>query len=689
MRLNNVRSDVGCVFPKDTRLGWILGNSNCALARQADKKAEALVNMAVLVEGQHYGLSSKGQLHDNKTRIFVKLTDSALKAIEEYLNIKASSSRHPSIQFLQSHGVLTVPSTRTSNGEHSFNFSLSSTADIEGPLGRYECVQQCGSRSLESLGSMQFKMHIHAKDDVYEATKHRMAVAEEESKKNCTKVIKASGPYVGRKVKVKKTNIVIPPKPSSPPYVKHSSSIGGKPNGLNGHIDIHPNGFHSQFNKVTPSIKSGNPEIMKKSYRERIIHLLAIRPYKKPELLARLMKDGIKEKDRKSLSSILTQVATMKDNTYTLAKHAWSEIQEEWPFYSDSDRQLLKRRLAQNVTPLCGGGDSPSNSQPSSSPTALQSLPQKRASPEPDRVPAKKQRISHFNNGNKPDVHNGQVSSSKPDFSSSKPDFNGYKSDSVATNGHHKNSDTHSSVSHGNSRFETNGYHSHNKGETNGYHSQSKGEANGYSQMNGFGRHEANAYSDNHHSHKSESNGLNSSNCHNSNSNHAGQLHNSSSNRHVNGMSYVNGLSNMTLSPDSQESTDCEGLLNGSSNGSCFSNDATFSDYEEKYIEITNPEQRAQYKADFNSEYDEYRDLHAVVDRVSKRFSTLKESLRNVEEGSEEWLRIKDQVVREYKEMKRDNKYQDAKRRFHYMHEKLAHIKGLVIKYDKKYGLDS
>lgn len=56
-----------------------------------------------------------------------------------------------------------------------------------------------------------------------------------------------------------------------------------------------------------------------------------------------------------------------------------------------------------------------------------------------------------------------------------------------------------------------------------------------------------------------------------------------------------------------------------------------------KYTEIRNPEQRAQYKADFNSEYNEYRKLHAIVDRVSKRFSLLKESLRNVAEGTEQW----------------------------------------------------
>lgn len=49
-------------------------------------------NMAALVEGQHYGLSSNLSPHDQKTVVQVRLTDSALKAIEEYLKLKVNSS---------------------------------------------------------------------------------------------------------------------------------------------------------------------------------------------------------------------------------------------------------------------------------------------------------------------------------------------------------------------------------------------------------------------------------------------------------------------------------------------------------------------------------------------------------------------------------------------------------------------
>ena len=46
------------------------------------------VRMAVLADGQKFGLSSKSQT--NKSVICVKLTDSALRSLEEYLKNKVS-----------------------------------------------------------------------------------------------------------------------------------------------------------------------------------------------------------------------------------------------------------------------------------------------------------------------------------------------------------------------------------------------------------------------------------------------------------------------------------------------------------------------------------------------------------------------------------------------------------------------
>lgn len=104
--------------------------------------------------------------------------------------------------------------------------------------------------------------------------------------------------------------------------------------------------------------------------------------------------------------------------------------------------------------------------------------------------------------------------------------------------------------------------------------------------------------------------------------------------------------------------------------------------YTLQYRTIVSGEQRSRYKEDFNSQYNEYRNLHKAIDKVSKRFSHLEEELRQQHEGTTAWQRIKSQIVREYRENLRDAKYREAKRRFQHLHEKLAHIKRLVLEWD-------
>lgn len=55
----------------------------------------------------------------------------------------------------------------------------------------------------------------------------------------------------------------------------------------------------------TPNAVSQRP------YRDRVIHLLALKSYKKPELLARLQRDSVNQKDKNSLGTILQQVRSL------------------------------------------------------------------------------------------------------------------------------------------------------------------------------------------------------------------------------------------------------------------------------------------------------------------------------------------------------------------------------------------
>ncbi|NXL38843.1 ELL2 factor, partial [Glaucidium brasilianum] len=88
--------------------------------------------------------------------------------------------------------------------------------------------------------------------------------------------------------------------------------------------------------------------VCQRPYRDRVIHLLALKNYKKPELLARLQKDGVNQKDKNCLGIILHQVASLntKDNSYSLKDYLFKDIQKDWPGYNEIDKQSLELILS-------------------------------------------------------------------------------------------------------------------------------------------------------------------------------------------------------------------------------------------------------------------------------------------------------------------------------------------------------
>ncbi|KAG9486381.1 hypothetical protein GDO78_006653 [Eleutherodactylus coqui] len=76
-------------------------------------------------------------------------------------------------------------------------------------------------------------------------------------------------------------------------------------------------------------------------------------------------------------------------------------------------------------------------------------------------------------------------------------------------------------------------------------------------------------------------------------------------------------------------------------------------DYSLKYAAIASQEQRQSYKNDFNAEYNEYRDLHARIERITSRFTQLDSQLKQLCHGSEEYKTIHDQILQEYHKIKK------------------------------------
>ncbi|XP_017761775.1 PREDICTED: RNA polymerase II elongation factor Ell isoform X2 [Eufriesea mexicana] len=728
--------------------------------------------MAALVAGVQYGLSSHSNFHENKSLIFVKLTDSAQRAIEDFLRNRNKTSQNPTIQFLGNEGQLSFPSTQSNHGSAGFTFSLSGNQDIEGPQGGFECIQQTGPKSLESLGALPCKMRIQANDDVYETTRHRMAVAEENNKNKCTRVIKANGPDIGRKVKVKATGRTIP----SPSNSRHRESTSIPTSGSQPRLS---SSYKSVTNNLPPA--RNQPEkkvsdIMRRPLKERLIHLLALRPYKKPELYDRI-NQGIKDRERNVMTTILKQVAFMRDNTYHLHRYVWNDVQEDWPYYTEQEKAMLKRRKPQNLTPpgssdggSSGSGQSPNSTHPGSPPAITAPPPSLLSNKRPgyyqgnDGLPTKRPRISHYkkpepNSGSSNAGENGRTAGSggssnsvsvvsggaggssanggsggssggvvdswdqrqhqrdrrgdyrperttnsdvlrggsygtgkpclTPTSDSEETNQPGHRDGIIANTGTSGNNATsnvttghnsHNSVAHSNSLSASRHHHA-GKSATLG------ADGNAVPAVDYVGRSMPSAVSDGGSagSYSGSSNGILADRRDRSDRNDRGRAgdrdRDSRKKSNGTGSNSYNDLSapDYAANGDNTVTTSSCGLDLPESPKS-----SEYPDYLTYYTTISSAEQRRRYKAEFNADYEEYRRLHAQVAEVSRHFTQLQDRLRQEEASAnwDEYEEIRRQILQEYDETKRDPVHTETKRRFHYLHEKLSHIKRLVLEYD-------
>lgn len=62
-----------------------------------------------------------------------------------------------------------------------------------------------------------------------------------------------------------------------------------------------------------------------------------------PYLSKNQFAEGVRERDRNIISNVLKSISVVRDNAYVLNRYIWNDVQEDWPFYTDSERQILKR----------------------------------------------------------------------------------------------------------------------------------------------------------------------------------------------------------------------------------------------------------------------------------------------------------------------------------------------------------
>lgn len=108
-------------------------------------------------------------------------------------------------------------------------------------------------------------------------------------------------------------------------------------------------------------------------------------------------------------------------------------------------------------------------------------------------------------------------------------------------------------------------------------------------------------------------------------------------------------------------------------------------DYVLQYGAIHTAEQQHAYEQDFERDYAEYRILHARFGAASQRFIELGAEIKRVQPGTPEHKVLEEKIVQEYKKFrKRYPGYKEEKCRCEYLHQKLSHIKGLILEFEEK-----
>ncbi|KAK1893799.1 RNA polymerase II elongation factor ELL [Dissostichus eleginoides] len=585
--------------------------------------------MSTLKENQCYGLSS-GKLSNgaNVSVFHVKLTDSAARAICSFQSGKGWSSR-PTIRFNGSKGRISVPCSENKDDCRIFTFGVTSVAR-DNPNGSFDCFQQLrtgAAEELSCLGVIQKKMTVNATDDSYDKARQSMAQAEEETRSRGAIVIKQrGGRFQGKKVTVRAPN------PALASLAKPQQSSQS----LLGNIKRRVQVAVSKPKKCASHRKSVG-DVQERPLRERVTHLLALRPFKRPELILRLQRDGLTARDKETMDSVLMEVGQLniRDKTFVLKDAVYKELHKDWPGYTSGDQQLLKRILVrrlfqpqQNLLSVPEAQVSPLRDTPNSSPAhrPKPSLPEEYTDP----LANKKPRISRLSCKTADDKSRVRRSEQAAFKDVTEATGNGGQRNSLDPR---KLLDSLSAACQREvaERLEP----------TPVLQEEPKVTADSPPPNSDLPPSPLTVP----------------------------DLH-----RHT-----IKRKKSKHKHSDQSPVKCCFNLV-------CFKKTMTQKTiYCKTYTAICSHDSRQSYKQDFNTEYSEYRDLHARIDGVTRQFMELDAQLKELHHGTHKYKTVRNQILQEYRKIKKSNpNYNKDKTRCEYLHNKLAHIKKLISEYDQQ-----
>ncbi|XP_054631324.1 RNA polymerase II elongation factor ELL2 isoform X2 [Dunckerocampus dactyliophorus] len=608
--------------------------------------------MAALRQERRYGLSC-GKINKNtpsRTLYHVKLTDTAIRTLEAFQNLKASLSNQPSICFKGSQGYIKIPTltSESPDGFRVFSFYLSSDSKDK-PQSSFDCIHQYvsgeGRDQLEGQGSIQDKITVCATDDSYQATRERMSQVEKDIWSRSAIEIK---PGPSKCVKVQRKQGL----------VSGSDSSSGGSN------------KHSPSNKrcLVPSPVAHRP------LRDRIIHLLALKPYRKPELLLWLERERASLKDKADLISVLDEIGkqNLKDHSYSLKDELYRHVQRDWPGYVEEEKQLIHRLLSRKLQPLHTSsqlkspqanqsfhktaGDSPSQLSPAKMLSVKRPLP---SDPSNCQTPKKQRLTDHC----------------LPRQSPSHGDY--------GANGTHRSSSSHTNA--GAVHIKTEQINNHLQARPNGLHSPLKLNTSSTNtttttSTTSISKVERTDPASTALSPKSPR--MDTLVCTDEQL-YNGQHKKKKSKKHKEKERERLKPEWIETSPDLKNQENLKEHV-GEKTPACRTATEDLPDYLLKYSTITELEQREQYKDDFSSEYDEYRALHDRIRAITEMFVQLGSKINTLSPGTQEYKLMEEQILQKYRKYKkRFPGYREEKKRCEYLHQKLSHIKGLISTYDR------
>ncbi|XP_029979437.1 RNA polymerase II elongation factor ELL2-like [Sphaeramia orbicularis] len=597
--------------------------------------------MASLRQEHHYGLScgKNNKNSPNRTLYHVKLTDTAIRALEAYQNLKGSLPCEPSICFKGNQGYIKIPAPtpESPSALRVFSFYLSSDSKDQ-PQASFDCIHQYvssdGREQLEGQGIIQDKITVCATDDSYQMTRERMSQVEKDSWSRSAIEIKPGATHPSRSVKFHKRPVPLAASDSS--FFKQSTNN------------------RRNSGTATPS---------QKPLRERIVHLLALKPYRKPELLLWLERERSSPKDKADLGAILEEVAKVnpKDSSYLLRDDFYKHVQRDWPGYSDEERQLISRLLTRKLQPHISN-----QSRNVQANTSVQRTPEDTTLHHSTTKSPTMKRPVPFDSLEKLDIKRQKV---VDQGLLQRPNAHGPLNNKV---GQDNATPTLIPSFHTKTEFQRTCNHT---GGKNGL----PGAPNGFPHM-----HKLSSTSTTPGEKESKVHQIpqSDSDCTHqllANSQHKKKKSKKHKDKERERLKDNQGSEWMERSPDLKKNRD---KLDNPDNTKAAASEEK-PDYVVMYGTIMNLEQRQRYQEDFCAEYDEYKDLHSRIATITQMFVQLGSKIKNLSPGTKEYKIMEDQILEKYnKYRKKFPGYREEKKRCEYLHEKLSYIKQLIIDYD-------